>query len=324
MKPKIYIKKNQSYLRIIDECSATRNDGLIKLINKNCACLSLKLDGKSPRYLIGEIVALGGNFYGETTYKDCLPPLYASKGAGGRGFEGYASFKSVEDAIKYLEQYFDVIKCWVGDFKKIKAIKSDSIIKPKIKPHAIQSFSLSELIKNCIPESTVKIKLNRFNQFYTSLTDAFRKDGMLHTIDGIDAAPKNVSPKSKNWPKEPGVYVVRKKQKESEAFEIIYIGKSGVVRKHEDEISSQLDERLSRWDPYCFLPDGFYYNYKRESKKPRYSNSYQGSIPVNEYQIDCFRLNKKCRSAPAFLEAMILEIYFETHDDRLPIANNEF
>jgi len=327
MKPTIYIQQAKSYLRVIDECTANRNDGIIKTINKKCSSLSLKLDGNSPRYLIGEIAALGGNFYGEENYKDCESPVYASKGAGGCGFEGYVSFESVEDAIKYLEQYFNIEYCDLVDSVKIKFKSDNPIKKPEINNDISNgtNFILSDLVKECIPDSISKYKSSRFHQFYDNLKKAFDKNGMLKIIDGIDAAPKNLIPKSNNWPKEPGVYVVREK---SEPFKIIYVGKSGLVRKFEDEISGQLDERLSRWDPYCFLPNAFYYNYKRASKKPKDSESYDGHIDVDKFQVDCFMLNKKSSSAPAFLEAIILEMYFETYfetkESRIPIANNAF
>ena len=97
-----------NFVKIIDDCGA-RNNALISK-PPHPVWLSMKLIDRSPSFLIGEISAAGGNF---TAMADYTPSNNecALGGVGGVGFEGGIPFKSVEDAVRYLKQFFVVQAC---------------------------------------------------------------------------------------------------------------------------------------------------------------------------------------------------------------------
>jgi hypothetical protein len=104
----IYIQEGpRAFLKIVDQCGSRRNDGMICYKHVH---IWLKNYLASPRYLIGEIAGVGGNFEsagfisagdGHATYP-CV---------GGTNYQGGRLFDSVEDAIKYLKKYFTVLAC---------------------------------------------------------------------------------------------------------------------------------------------------------------------------------------------------------------------
>jgi|GEM_PF-444652 len=97
-----------NFLRIVDACGNTRNDGLICLHEKHTN-IALKNQGGSPRYLIGEIAAAGGHFTDEALgYSPCANGLTC---VGGTNYQGQRVFGSLGQAIKYLRQYFIVRGC---------------------------------------------------------------------------------------------------------------------------------------------------------------------------------------------------------------------
>jgi len=108
IKNTIYIQEGpKAFLKIVDQCGNRRNDGMICYKHVH---IWLKNYLASPRYLIGEISGVGGNFEsagfitvgdGHATYP-CV---------GGTKYQGGRLFESVETAIKYLKQYFIVRAC---------------------------------------------------------------------------------------------------------------------------------------------------------------------------------------------------------------------
>ena len=110
-KKTIFIKEGpQNYLKIVDSCGSVHNDGLICLPpHCNRVHIWLKNADASPRYLIGEIAATGGNF------TDVAQGYEESKNGGtcvtGTNYQGGRAFDSVEAAIKYLKTYFIVRGC---------------------------------------------------------------------------------------------------------------------------------------------------------------------------------------------------------------------
>jgi hypothetical protein len=109
-KNKIFIKEGpKNYLKIVNQCGNHRNDGLICLVHRDHCKVWLKNAGASPRYLIGEIAAAGGNF------TDVAQGYEESENGGtcvaGTNYQGGRPFASVEAAIKYLKTYFIVLGC---------------------------------------------------------------------------------------------------------------------------------------------------------------------------------------------------------------------
>lgn len=98
-----------SFVKVIDTCDATRNNAVISR-TRRVVWLSLKLPNRSPSYLIGEIVAAGGDFINEPGYECSLEGAALGVGSG-TGFAGGVSFPSIDHAVSYLEQYFVVDRC---------------------------------------------------------------------------------------------------------------------------------------------------------------------------------------------------------------------
>ena len=98
----------QGYLKLVDICRVSRNDGMICL--HSAPHLWLKLEGRSPRYLIGEIAKAGGDFTTEPDFITSLDGI-PNCGMGGVGYQGARRFESIEAAIHYLKRYFRVIGC---------------------------------------------------------------------------------------------------------------------------------------------------------------------------------------------------------------------
>lgn len=104
----IYIQEGpRAFLKIVDQCGSRRNDGMICYKHVH---IWLKNYLASPRYLIGEIHAAGGDFTGPGFIS--LPnPDFNNPCTGGTNYEGGRLFESVESAISYLKKYFIVLAC---------------------------------------------------------------------------------------------------------------------------------------------------------------------------------------------------------------------
>jgi hypothetical protein len=104
----IYIQEGpKAFLKIVDQCGNRRNDGMICYVHGH---IWLKNDQASPRYLIGEIHAAGGDFTG-LGFISLPNPDFNTPCTGGTNYEGGRLFESVETAIRYLKQYFIVRAC---------------------------------------------------------------------------------------------------------------------------------------------------------------------------------------------------------------------
>ena len=104
----IYIQEGpKAYLKILDQCGNGRNDGMICYVHGH---IWLKNDQASPRYLIGEIHAAGGDFTG-LGFISLPNPDFNNPCTGGPNYQGGRLFESVESAIRYLKMYFTVLAC---------------------------------------------------------------------------------------------------------------------------------------------------------------------------------------------------------------------
>jgi hypothetical protein len=73
--------------------------------------VDLKVNGayQANRYLIGEIADAGGDFLTEPGYtEESAPETHCCSGSQ---YQGGVPFGSVQAAIRYLKQYFDIIAC---------------------------------------------------------------------------------------------------------------------------------------------------------------------------------------------------------------------
>jgi hypothetical protein len=137
------------------------------------------------------------------------------------------------------------------------------------------------------------------------------------------------------WPKESGVYVIRKRGCDS-LEDIIYVGKTGKIMndKTGTEVccgGGKLSARFQRWTPYCFQAEGNYIdhfefgpNYAvNQLKKQPFEGRYRQRYPISEITVECLITGGiEMQISPALLESLILnEITAKT--DRLPLANQE-
>ena len=133
--------------------------------------------------------------------------------------------------------------------------------------------------------------------------------------------------KAINWPKNPGVYVIRDICAEGD--QLVYIGMTGKFETNGNFKGKQgLSHRKTRWNPYRFdyLNNMFKYRpkYERfESKDSAPKNGYEKNISIDQIQIDCFIFERDEKFAPTFLESLLLQSYLMQYE-RLPPANNSF
>lgn len=130
------------------------------------------------------------------------------------------------------------------------------------------------------------------------------------------------------WPKEPGVYVVA----ERESGSTVYIGKTGLFSTDGCCSSVQgLSHRQQRWTPYCFAESGQFKNCfqygplynKGESRRNPPEAGYRVSVPISHLHIDCFICARAGLVAPAFIEALLLQLHLLEYGS-LPPGNNKF
>ena len=110
-KPDIFLCQNHKKDRAVtikEVCSIRWN---IAWICRDHGRLDFKVNGarNTNRYLIGEIAVAGGNVITH-------PDYYVSRGGkthchAGTGYQGGIEFRTVEAAVRYLKQYFNVIAC---------------------------------------------------------------------------------------------------------------------------------------------------------------------------------------------------------------------
>ena len=130
-----------------------------------------------------------------------------------------------------------------------------------------------------------------------------------------------------NWPRDPGVYVIREIC--SKKNQVIYIGMTGKISKEGTLSGKQtLFNRKSRWNPYRFDKKNNEFQYgpsyeKNESKNSAPKQGYEKSINIDQIEIDCFIFERNEKLAPTFLESLLLQCYVLQYE-KLPPANNSF
>jgi len=128
-----------------------------------------------------------------------------------------------------------------------------------------------------------------------------------------------------NWPKQPGVYVIREDVTEP----AIYVGISGRIGADGRFVTnSGLHKRAYRWTPYYFDASDRCFRYGPTaasglSKKEHIQAGYKCSQPFEDLVIDCLTIYPEDRTAPAAIEALLLQAHLEQHG-RLPEANRQF
>lgn len=133
-----------------------------------------------------------------------------------------------------------------------------------------------------------------------------------------------------NWPTGSGVYVIWMDSMDRKT--LLYIGMTGTYRRpttFEVPVINQetrgFARRAFRWTPYCFFPGHFSYGPNfTGNKKPVQNNesNYRVTIPISAIAIDFFVCGTS-NVAPAFLEALLLQLYMDYYKD-IPPANNAF
>lgn len=129
-----------------------------------------------------------------------------------------------------------------------------------------------------------------------------------------------------NWPKEAGVYVIRRAKSEGPAIYVGMVGRLG--EKGRLVTKSGLNKRVYRWTPYFFDAKEKYFRYgprcsSSKSKTEHLKAGYNSKIPFKDLEVDCLSINAKDRVAPAAIEAVLLQAHLEQFDC-LPLANRQF
>lgn len=318
---KIFLQRIQAgaYLKIVDQCGegGQGNLGLVTTPVRASVWLSLKNPEAGPPCLIEEISAMGGVFEGHSSYKKSRNGEAIN--AGGTNYIGGIKFNSIDDAIEFLAQYFDVNWCDDCDPCEKTALRKTAatdVTQPKVEFQQTIS-SASGLFQKHISKNGEF----SFSCFYKDLRNEFIKLGLLVEVFGHD------SHLAKSWPDFPGVYVVRSKQSGQSGTEtdfhtsVLYVGMTGKLSRTCTSIPGRLTSRPIRWDPYCFTKDSFNYGYDRQKK------CYAQKVSAADIEVDCFIFDPHAAAAPTFLEALILQAYALSAkhvSDRLPVGNNAF
>jgi hypothetical protein len=184
------------------------------------------------------------------------------------------------------------------------------------------NISMYEIIKSLHTCISLNSQKNSFRLVYEKLKDDFKANYRHKAI--LDRFSN-----SKSWPYGSGVYLIW--EKSSDEDKLIYIGKTGtykinnagdaVINTEEKNFSS----RPNRWTPYCFFEDVFCYEPNpscTELQKNRKPENYIHHILVSNLVVECFICGSNS-VAPAFLEALFLEAYFN-ESNTLPPANRAF
>lgn len=128
-----------------------------------------------------------------------------------------------------------------------------------------------------------------------------------------------------NWPKQSGVYVIR----EDVNSPAIYVGIAGRIGPDGQIVTkSRLNKRAYRWTPYYFDVDNRCFRYdpracSRSGKKEHIQAGYKSNVLFEDLLIDCLTICPEDRTAPAAIEALLLQMHLEQHGG-LPLANRQF
>jgi hypothetical protein len=310
----VWLEQNNSFIKIIDNCGDRLNNGLITVTKAKPVWLSLKKKGRSPNFLIGEIAAAGGDFLKQIGYESSRTGHAICD--GGTGYEGGVPFEALDDALTYLAQYFDLRWCGEQSEEISPGNKSElecTVCKTTSHSGAVSEnahpfFCASLLLAHFSHHSSVP--LHQFDNFYKGIKKCFGARSIV--VKG------EVAHSSANWPKKPGVYVVRDTRTREVYHSIVYVGMTGKLTHAATHIPGRLSKRPLRWNPYAFKKDGFHYGYRDKSK------TYTHRLACCDYVVDCFVLDPRALAAPSFLESLILQAYSFVGLNRLPPANNAF
>jgi len=128
-----------------------------------------------------------------------------------------------------------------------------------------------------------------------------------------------------DWPKEPGVYVIRKRG----SSDALYIGAVGrIADKGTFVTSSTLAQRGHRWTPYYFDKGNKVFCYgpkdgKAKGKIGHFQKGYLHEVNFSRLEILCFAITDADRVAPVAIEALLLQMHLEQYG-HLPNANRQF
>lgn len=309
----IKLQRVKSFIRVVDDCGDKLNNGLITIPDHKPVWLSLKAHGRSPSYLIGEILAAGGNFCVEIGYQPS--PTGRAICDGGTGYQGGVPFRNLDDAFIYLAQYFEVVWCEEENPAKPGAVNTNRKSAPtSVSKSGASSPSSASL--SCVTQHLATLlskepkKESDFDEFYDKLRECWK--GRIRKIDGKHGHLGSA------WSNYPGVYVVHDLRACNLYDGILYVGMTGKLTRLSSKMTGKLNLRPTRWDPYSFKIYGFAYGYNRNLK------TYGYTVKEADYKVDCFEFDETGLSAPSFLEASILQAYALAGPNRLPPANNAF
>ena len=180
----------------------------------------------------------------------------------------------------------------------------------------MRALKFSQVLRDALPRSSKK----PFDSLIKKLSANFKRRGAFFKLTSDDSGYFD-------WPKEHGVYVVRKRS----GGRAVYVGIAGRLKNSgrlEKKSESGLNKRVYRTMPYRFLSckGRFQYNPIPSSPKSKGGASikgYRSSLNLEGLVVDCFTFGARDRIAPAALEALLLQMHIEQHG-RLPLANRQF
>lgn len=178
----------------------------------------------------------------------------------------------------------------------------------------MRALKFSKVIRRALSRSSKK----PFDSLLRKLSADFKRRGTFRRLTSNNLGRFD-------WPKEHGVYVIRKKCD----GRAVYVGIAGRLKNSGlFDTKSGLDKRVYRTTPYRFRSRAgrFHYNPKPSSSKKKKGSpveGYKNSLNLKGLVVDCFTFGARDRIAPAALEALLLQIHLEQHD-RLPRANRQF
>ena len=169
-----------------------------------------------------------------------------------------------------------------------------------------------------------------FDNVYKSCCNIFNDNNALFSISG-----DKYEELEKQWPRGVGVYAVWRVSSENND-ELLYIGMTGKIKKNFESNTKLLEpengfsKRALRYHPYSFTKNGpnknhFEYGPKfpiQKIKKVHPEKRYSSKIPLCNIRVDCFKISDHLKLAPSFLEALLLQEYFNKYNF-LPKGNNQ-
>lgn len=176
-------------------------------------------------------------------------------------------------------------------------------------------LKFSQVIRGALPRGGK----TPFDSLVRKLSANFKRRGAFFRLTANDSGHFD-------WPKEHGVYVVRRRS----GGRAVYVGIAGRLKnsgRFEKKSESGLNKRAYRTTPYrfCSSTERFQYNpiFSSSKKKGVSIKTYRSSVSLKSLVVDCFTFGARDRIAPAALESLLLQVHIEQHG-RLPLANRQF